>query len=279
MDKRTYTAPNTDYKYGFNGKEQDLETFEGAIAFESRIFDSRIGRFFSLDPRTREYPWQTPYAYYKNSPISVLDIKGEGGVYDAEVMEGKSLEENIAQSSSGSNNIVPSSGNNSNSSSQNSDKQNDMSVNDTDPVKESFANAYSTNVVGSLTTRVVENKESFFQRDLEDYLDTKLVGDKGVYTGRTAMVSAVASQYVDQEGLNEWMDSPYGSYTDTYKRVVSNNPAIPGSGETAVMDFLIFKTQDAVYEEQGKGENKVKVKVQDEEFIIITFQITVIPIL
>lgn len=67
------------YRFGFNGKEKDNDYFEGAYAFEARIFDSRLGIFQSLDPRMREYGWQSPYAYFKNSPISVLDIAGMGG--------------------------------------------------------------------------------------------------------------------------------------------------------------------------------------------------------
>jgi RHS repeat-associated protein len=67
------------YRFGFNGKEKDHETFEGSLGFEARIFDSRLGKFLSLDPRMGEYAWQTPYAYYKNNPITILDIAGMGG--------------------------------------------------------------------------------------------------------------------------------------------------------------------------------------------------------
>jgi RHS repeat-associated protein len=70
------------FKYGFNGKEKDTETFEGCIAFEARFFDSRLGKFMSLDPRMGEYAWQTPYAYFKNSPIFQIDILGMGGPFE-----------------------------------------------------------------------------------------------------------------------------------------------------------------------------------------------------
>jgi RHS repeat-associated protein len=68
------------YRYGFNGKEIDNEVFNGCIAFEARIFDSRIGRFFSTDPRESEYAWQSTYVYFKNSPIGTLDYLGKGDV-------------------------------------------------------------------------------------------------------------------------------------------------------------------------------------------------------
>jgi len=67
------------YSWGFNGKEKDDEAFLGCIAFEARIFDSRIGRFFSRDPREKDYSWQSTYAYFKNSPICILDVRGMGG--------------------------------------------------------------------------------------------------------------------------------------------------------------------------------------------------------
>jgi RHS repeat-associated protein len=68
------------YRYGFNGKEKDIEVFNGCIAFEARIYDSRIGRFFSADPRESEYAWQSTYVYFKNSPIGTLDYLGKGDV-------------------------------------------------------------------------------------------------------------------------------------------------------------------------------------------------------
>jgi RHS repeat-associated protein len=79
MQTRTFSAVR--YRFGFNGKEKDGEVFEGSLAFEARIFDCRLGRFLSLDPRMSEYVWQTPFAYFKNSPTSILDIDGMGGPY------------------------------------------------------------------------------------------------------------------------------------------------------------------------------------------------------
>ncbi len=82
MQTRSYTARAG--RFGFNGKEKDIEVLEGAYAFEARIFDSRLGKFMSLDPRMGEYVWQTPYAYFSNSPVAILDIAGMGGPYQAD---------------------------------------------------------------------------------------------------------------------------------------------------------------------------------------------------
>ena len=74
------------YRFHFNGKETDNEVYgEGnCIAYELRIYDPRVGRFNSIDPRQREYPWQSTFAYYMNSPTSTVDFKGGGGPYDPE---------------------------------------------------------------------------------------------------------------------------------------------------------------------------------------------------
>ena len=89
MPGRVFSSPS--YRYGFNGKEDDDEVKgEGnTVAFELRIYDSRLGRFTTIDPRTDEYAWQTPYAYHKNSPIFELDYLGGGGPKDG---VGKALE-------------------------------------------------------------------------------------------------------------------------------------------------------------------------------------------
>ena len=57
----------TTYRFGFNGMELDNEVSgEGnSIEYGGRsIYDSRTGRFSSIDPWTDKYPWQSTYAYY-----------------------------------------------------------------------------------------------------------------------------------------------------------------------------------------------------------------------
>ncbi|WP_302621443.1 RHS repeat-associated core domain-containing protein, partial [Aquimarina megaterium] len=67
------------YRYGFNGKEKDDEIKgEGnSIDFGSRtVYDSRLGRFTSLDPKARDYAGISPYAYAANNPILLIDKDG-----------------------------------------------------------------------------------------------------------------------------------------------------------------------------------------------------------
>jgi RHS repeat-associated protein len=76
---RKFSAGSGGYRYGFNGKENSDEIYSGAVSFEARIYDSRIGRFFSTDPRESEYAWQSTYVYFSNRPTSVVDNMGMGG--------------------------------------------------------------------------------------------------------------------------------------------------------------------------------------------------------
>ena len=69
------------YRYGFNNAEKDDEISGIGNTYDlgARMYNPRLGRMFSPDPREKEYPWQSTYAYYRNSPIWKLDYKGEGG--------------------------------------------------------------------------------------------------------------------------------------------------------------------------------------------------------
>jgi RHS repeat-associated protein len=72
MPGRSFDAAGaTAYRYGFNGKENDNEVkVEGNQQdYGMRIYDPRLGKFLSVDPLTKEYPWYTPYQFAGNNPI------------------------------------------------------------------------------------------------------------------------------------------------------------------------------------------------------------------
>jgi RHS repeat-associated protein len=76
LDGRTFSS--SDYRYGFNGMEQDNEIKgEGnSYTTEFRQYDPRIGRWLSIDPLFQNFPWQSPYVAYDNNPIVNNDPKG-----------------------------------------------------------------------------------------------------------------------------------------------------------------------------------------------------------
>jgi RHS repeat-associated protein len=79
MPGRTFTvASGGNYRYGFNGKENDNEV-KGTgeqIDYGMRVYDPRVGRFLSVDPLTGKYPELTPYQYGSNRPIDGVDEDG-----------------------------------------------------------------------------------------------------------------------------------------------------------------------------------------------------------
>lgn len=84
MAGRKYSQPNSNYRYGFNGKENDKDISEGGLDFGARIYDGRLGRWLSVDPLQKKYPSLTPYNFVANSPLIFVDPNGkEIIVYDS----------------------------------------------------------------------------------------------------------------------------------------------------------------------------------------------------
>jgi len=59
------------YRYGFNGKERDDEVkrLGNSYDFGARIYDPRLGRWFSVDPLAAKFPFSSPYIYADDNPI------------------------------------------------------------------------------------------------------------------------------------------------------------------------------------------------------------------
>lgn len=91
MPGRKYAQPNSKYRYGFNGKENDNEVKgEGNQQdYGFRIYDPRLGKFLSVDPLTDEYPELTPYQFAGNTPIQATDLDGLEPAYHYEDDKGR----------------------------------------------------------------------------------------------------------------------------------------------------------------------------------------------
>ena len=73
------TFSNSNYRFGFNGKESDRNGEWGSSVhydYGFRIYDPSIARFLSVDPLTSSYPWYTPYQFAGNKPIYAIDLDG-----------------------------------------------------------------------------------------------------------------------------------------------------------------------------------------------------------
>jgi len=67
------------YRYGFNGKEKDVDGEWGSNThydYGFRIYNPAIAKFLSVDPLRKEYPWYTPYQFAGNTPIQAIDLDG-----------------------------------------------------------------------------------------------------------------------------------------------------------------------------------------------------------
>jgi RHS repeat-associated protein len=89
MPGRTFS--NSAYRYGFNGKENDNEVKGSGNQqdYGMRIYDTRLGRFLSVDSLTKSYPFYSPYHYAGNGPIKNIDLDGAepaGNYWDWEVI-------------------------------------------------------------------------------------------------------------------------------------------------------------------------------------------------
>ena len=76
---QSYANAEWAYGYGFQGQEMDNE-IKGkgnSVNYKYRMHDPRIGRFFAVDPLTKTYPWNSPYAFAENRVIDGIDLEGK----------------------------------------------------------------------------------------------------------------------------------------------------------------------------------------------------------
>jgi RHS repeat-associated protein len=66
------------YRYGFTGHEKMDEIYGSGNEYDmgARMYDPRIGRTPSIDPKANLYPGVSPYVYALNTPIQAKDPDG-----------------------------------------------------------------------------------------------------------------------------------------------------------------------------------------------------------
>lgn len=103
MPGRSFNANS--YSYGFNGQEKDDEitgVTGGHLNYKFREYDTRLARFFAIDPIAADYPMLTPYQHSSLNPIMNIELEGLEGVPANEKTNDKGLPtgHTTAQSSS-----------------------------------------------------------------------------------------------------------------------------------------------------------------------------------
>ncbi|MEW4925447.1 hypothetical protein [Algibacter sp. 2305UL17-15] len=69
--------PDT-YRYSFQGQEMDdaIKGEGNSLNYKYRMHDPRVGRFFAVDPLTKDYPYNSPYAFSENRVIDAIELEG-----------------------------------------------------------------------------------------------------------------------------------------------------------------------------------------------------------
>jgi RHS repeat-associated protein len=67
------------YCFAFNGKEMDnsIKGSGNSYDFGARIYDSRLGRWMSVDPMASLQPSWSTYKAFLDNPIFFVDPEGE----------------------------------------------------------------------------------------------------------------------------------------------------------------------------------------------------------
>jgi RHS repeat-associated protein len=79
MTERTAVVTPTDVRYGFNGKEVDSEINGNGNAYDfgARMYDSRLGRWWSVDPKLVDFTSWSSYNFGFCNPAHLIDPDGK----------------------------------------------------------------------------------------------------------------------------------------------------------------------------------------------------------
>jgi RHS repeat-associated protein len=91
------------YRYGFNGMERDdeMKGLGNSYTTRYRLYDPRLGKWFSVDPKTSQMPWQSPYNSMDNNPVCFIDPFGDKVPISGEKADQNTLIAQINQATGG----------------------------------------------------------------------------------------------------------------------------------------------------------------------------------
>jgi RHS repeat-associated protein len=78
MPELQYSAEEGEYRYGFNGMERDDEVKGSGNSYDfgARMYDNRLGRWWSIDKHFMKYPFTSSYNFGLNNPLYWIDPDG-----------------------------------------------------------------------------------------------------------------------------------------------------------------------------------------------------------
>ncbi len=71
LNTRSFSA-GSGFRFGFNGKEN----FDKYQNYGMRTYYTDLGKFISVDPLAKSYPWNSTYTFAENDVIRAIDLDG-----------------------------------------------------------------------------------------------------------------------------------------------------------------------------------------------------------
>ena len=75
MKERSFS--NEEYRFGFNGMEEDRDFGSEITNHGARLLNKALGRWFACDPLEEKYPSVSTFAFVANSPLRFIDPDGK----------------------------------------------------------------------------------------------------------------------------------------------------------------------------------------------------------
>ncbi len=100
MEMPNFGYKAEEYRYGFNGMEKDNEMKGKGNSYDygARMYDPRVGRWFSLDPYRQKYSSVSPYHFGFNNPIITIDPNGKENIVVVGMDKANNNQYNFVQS-------------------------------------------------------------------------------------------------------------------------------------------------------------------------------------
>ena len=75
----TTICDGENYRYGYNGqmKTNEWAGLGNHYQYKAREYDTRTGRFISVDPLFAKYPWNGSYNFSEDKVIDGKDLEGK----------------------------------------------------------------------------------------------------------------------------------------------------------------------------------------------------------
>lgn len=267
------TASLSDVRYGFNGKEMDGEIAGNGNAYDfgARMYDARLGRWWSVDPKIAKYPQMTPYNFVANMPIKAIDPDGKdivilnaensvGGLGHAAVLIGNDVDGWYLYSKNGTYSSSGSSGE------SNKHPENGIYFSSLEAFAKSSSNL-DGNTGGGVYTRG-------FRISSSNEIDSKMKQAASEQVSSWYDVTGVVSGSCIDVAIDALRAGGFkdGSYTVTDGRGVEHDIA-PSPVPNFAYEDIITQNKGTVVDEEIRRPKKIKSELTEEDLKKVNLEV------